>query len=463
MTGRRPEMFRPQLLGRNRDGAARRSRSRDDNRRMGGPRSARYSAPEDIIAYGSTATGRPCQSQEEFSGCHSDGGEIHPEPGVQARGAVDSGGPRPGSNCLGRRRACSRHDRRRLVSYSVSSRVTQHLQQWARSLAGLPQGRKGAAFLTYPNFKIYLEWNQSFIYTTSAPISRPGLRCASLSAGQSGTGARRRRDESLQTRCRRLVTTSAKIDGILVLGTRAALQKEQLKLGLPPTAGQHRACWRRFNLWQERRSGWRHPLRRNTACTILNCRLLFRLRARSFRMGARSALQLIRSTHRAFQKSVRFRPMRQLRLRGKIWLHRKFHQHPHDHAPWHCSACSVSSGAVPSSSPGWPLPMCRLSRSCFASRPRCPRPCISISRRHGHISGARRRWRSSCSWGSSTTPFRMRSSFLGQRISAPVSCNPQRHDAGLDGAHRECRDPRMKAEHREVQRLPAWLAGTSCS
>jgi membrane-bound lytic murein transglycosylase B len=32
----------------------------------------------------------------------------------------------------------------------------------------LPQGRNGPAFLAFPNFSIYLEWNQSFIYTTSA-------------------------------------------------------------------------------------------------------------------------------------------------------------------------------------------------------------------------------------------------------------------------------------------------------
>lgn len=32
----------------------------------------------------------------------------------------------------------------------------------------MPQGRKGPTFITYPNFNIYLEWNQSFIYTTSA-------------------------------------------------------------------------------------------------------------------------------------------------------------------------------------------------------------------------------------------------------------------------------------------------------
>ena len=32
----------------------------------------------------------------------------------------------------------------------------------------LPMGRNGPAFLTYPNFDIYLEWNKSLVYTTTA-------------------------------------------------------------------------------------------------------------------------------------------------------------------------------------------------------------------------------------------------------------------------------------------------------
>src|SRR5690606_18718666 len=32
----------------------------------------------------------------------------------------------------------------------------------------LPMGRKGPAFLAYPNFRIYLEWNQSLVYATTA-------------------------------------------------------------------------------------------------------------------------------------------------------------------------------------------------------------------------------------------------------------------------------------------------------
>ena len=32
----------------------------------------------------------------------------------------------------------------------------------------LPMGRNGPAFLAYPNFDIYLEWNKSLVYTTTA-------------------------------------------------------------------------------------------------------------------------------------------------------------------------------------------------------------------------------------------------------------------------------------------------------
>ena len=36
----------------------------------------------------------------------------------------------------------------------------------------LPMGRNGPAFLAYPNYNIYLEWNQSFVYTLTARVSR---------------------------------------------------------------------------------------------------------------------------------------------------------------------------------------------------------------------------------------------------------------------------------------------------
>ena len=98
----------------------------------------------------------------------------------------------------------------------------------------LPQGRKGPAFMTYPNFNIYLEWNQSFIYTTSAAYF--ATRLAGAPPYERGTpeeGLSEDGMKQLQTKLQSLGHDVGKIDGILGSGTRAAIQKEQLRLGLP--------------------------------------------------------------------------------------------------------------------------------------------------------------------------------------------------------------------------------------
>lgn len=98
----------------------------------------------------------------------------------------------------------------------------------------LPQGRKGPAFITYPNFGIYLEWNQSFIYTTSAAYF--ATRLAGAPPYQRGNPEEGLSDEgmkALQVKLQAIGHDVGKIDGILGSGTRAAIQKEQLRLGLP--------------------------------------------------------------------------------------------------------------------------------------------------------------------------------------------------------------------------------------
>ncbi len=98
----------------------------------------------------------------------------------------------------------------------------------------IPQGRKGVAFMTYPNFNIYLEWNQSFIYTTSAAYFATRLNGAPpYEKGNPEPGLDDAGMKALQTRLQALGHDVGKIDGILGSGTRAAIQKEQLRLGLP--------------------------------------------------------------------------------------------------------------------------------------------------------------------------------------------------------------------------------------
>lgn len=98
----------------------------------------------------------------------------------------------------------------------------------------IPQGRHGVAFMTYPNFNIYLEWNQSFIYTTSAAYfatrlaGAPSYETRTPEQGLSDDGMK-----ALQAKLQAKGHDVGKIDGILGSGTRAALQKEQLRLGLP--------------------------------------------------------------------------------------------------------------------------------------------------------------------------------------------------------------------------------------
>ena len=98
----------------------------------------------------------------------------------------------------------------------------------------LPQGRKGPAFMTYPNFGIYLEWNQSFIYTTSAAYFATRLAGApTYQKGNPEPGLSPDEMKVLQEKLQALGHDVGKIDGILGGGTRIAIQKEQARLGLP--------------------------------------------------------------------------------------------------------------------------------------------------------------------------------------------------------------------------------------
>lgn len=101
----------------------------------------------------------------------------------------------------------------------------------------LPQGRKGPAFLAYPNFRVYFEWNQSFTYVLTAAYFANRIEGApSFLAGTPERGLAGGDLKILQEKLTRKGYDVGKIDGILGAGTRAAVQDVQQKLGLPADA-----------------------------------------------------------------------------------------------------------------------------------------------------------------------------------------------------------------------------------
>ncbi|MBL4768867.1 MAG: lytic murein transglycosylase [Rhodobacteraceae bacterium] len=101
----------------------------------------------------------------------------------------------------------------------------------------LPQGHKGPAFIAYPNFKVYFEWNQSFVYVLTAAYFANRLEGASIyNAGKPNTGLNGTQMKKLQKKLQKLGHNVGKVDGILGARTRVAVQAEQARLGLPADA-----------------------------------------------------------------------------------------------------------------------------------------------------------------------------------------------------------------------------------
>jgi lytic murein transglycosylase len=98
----------------------------------------------------------------------------------------------------------------------------------------LPMGRLGPAFLAYQNFQVYLQWNNSLVYSTTAaylatriagaPALRPGTPTPALSfAGV----------KEMQGLLVRAGHDVGNVDGFMGLKTRQAVKAMQIKYGLP--------------------------------------------------------------------------------------------------------------------------------------------------------------------------------------------------------------------------------------
>jgi len=99
----------------------------------------------------------------------------------------------------------------------------------------LPMGRNGPAFLAYPNFDVYTQWNQSLNYATTAAYLATRIDGAGpMSRGRGDTnGLDGPSTKELQQLLANRGYDVGKIDGLAGAKTRAAVKDMQLKLGLP--------------------------------------------------------------------------------------------------------------------------------------------------------------------------------------------------------------------------------------
>ena len=98
----------------------------------------------------------------------------------------------------------------------------------------LPMGRGGPAFLAYPNFDMYLKWNKSLVYSLTAAYFSTRLAGAPpVDMGNPQPGLDLEGTKRLQQRLTDLGYDTGGIDGIIGENTRAAVRKEQMRLGLP--------------------------------------------------------------------------------------------------------------------------------------------------------------------------------------------------------------------------------------
>ena len=100
----------------------------------------------------------------------------------------------------------------------------------------LPMGRFGPAFLAYPNFKVFIDWNSAFVYSTTVayfaarlggaqPVNEEGAkRVQAISTAQM---------KELQTLLNQQGFNAGDVDGKLGSGTREAVKKAQIKYRLP--------------------------------------------------------------------------------------------------------------------------------------------------------------------------------------------------------------------------------------
>lgn len=97
----------------------------------------------------------------------------------------------------------------------------------------LPMGKNGPAFLAFQNFKVFLEWNQSLVYSTTVAYLATRIEGAPAVSRGHAVPYGYEPTKELQVLLRGHGFYSGDVDGKLGLATRASVKKAQQKFGLP--------------------------------------------------------------------------------------------------------------------------------------------------------------------------------------------------------------------------------------
>jgi lytic murein transglycosylase len=97
----------------------------------------------------------------------------------------------------------------------------------------LPMGKNGPAFLAFQNFKVFLEWNQSLVYSTTVAYLATRIEGAPAVTRGNAVPFGYELTKELQGLLRSRGFYSGETDGKLGLETRAGVQKAQVKFRLP--------------------------------------------------------------------------------------------------------------------------------------------------------------------------------------------------------------------------------------
>jgi lytic murein transglycosylase len=108
----------------------------------------------------------------------------------------------------------------------------------------LLMGRHGPAFLAYPNFQAFLGWNSAYVYSTTVAYFATRLNGAPALSRAGAASVVALSSPQMMELQRLLIKQGyegvGEVDGKFGAGTRAAVKKAQIKLGLPadsyPTA-----------------------------------------------------------------------------------------------------------------------------------------------------------------------------------------------------------------------------------